>query len=132
MDESYTPTRAGLKSSSTDVVVTNQPSAYSSEHPAYHASTSQSVEKPGAPDEPSDHKLPIKIACVGDSLTYGFGASSSSRNYPADLQHLLGGKFMVRDYGVDGVTAQKEPHTREGSYWNKKFFRKSKKKQCWQ
>ena len=72
-----------------------------------------------------EHKLPIKIACVGDSLTYGFGASSSSHNYPANLQNLLGGKFMVRDYGIDGVTAQKTPHTREGSYWDKKFFRKS-------
>jgi lysophospholipase L1-like esterase len=86
------------------------------------------MEKPEAGVKSSnddEHKPPIKIACVGDSLTYGFGASSSSHNYPANLQNLLGDKFVVRDYGVDGVTAQKKPHTREGSYWDKKFFRKS-------
>ena len=93
--------------------------------PTPTSSPMKKEEKHQEEEEEKDQRLPIKIACVGDSLTYGFGASSASHNYPSNLQNLLGGDFVVRDYGVDGVTAQKEPHTREGSYWDKKFYKKS-------
>jgi lysophospholipase L1-like esterase len=70
-----------------------------------------------------NHDDRIKVACVGDSITYGYGASSPAHSYPSNLQLLLGDNFIVRDYGQDGVTAQKLAATKEGSYWHTKFFR---------
>jgi lysophospholipase L1-like esterase len=44
----------------------------------------------------------IKIACVGDSITYGTGLSGSALttgSYPAVLQSLLGSSYQVGNYG---------------------------------
>ena len=46
---------------------------------------------------------PIKIACVGDSLTYGAGHTESA--YPLVLQLLLGEKYEVKNFGAGGRTA---------------------------
>ena len=40
---------------------------------------------------------PIRVACVGDSITQGSG-------YPNKLQTLLGSNFTVRNFGVSGST----------------------------
>lgn len=43
----------------------------------------------------------IKIACVGDSTTYGHGISGWPKNsYPSVLQNLLGEEYHVNNYGV--------------------------------
>lgn len=43
----------------------------------------------------------IRIACVGDSTTYGHGISNwPKNNYPAILQNLLGEGYHVNNYGV--------------------------------
>ena len=48
----------------------------------------------------------IRVACVGDSVTYGFGIPHfSTKNYPAALQKLLGDKYCVNNYGYSGRTA---------------------------
>lgn len=50
----------------------------------------------------------IKVACVGDSITYGHGVAPwHSNNYPAVLQTLLGENYNVQNFGVSGTTAQK-------------------------
>ncbi len=50
----------------------------------------------------------IKVACVGDSITYGHGVAPwHSDNYPAVLQTLLGENYNVQNFGVSGTTAQK-------------------------
>lgn len=42
----------------------------------------------------------IKIACVGDSLTYGVGATDrTSKSYPSKLQSLLGDSYEVKNFG---------------------------------
>ena len=49
----------------------------------------------------------IRVICIGDSITYGAGLDSSSRNrtsYPARLQELLGNEYQVLNYGVGGTT----------------------------
>lgn len=52
----------------------------------------------------------IKIACVGDSITYGHGISNwPENNYPALLQALLGTSYHVNSYGVSGRAVQ--PHS---------------------
>lgn len=48
----------------------------------------------------------IKVACVGDSITYGHGVSPwHKNNYPAVLQNLLGDGYNVQNFGVSGTTA---------------------------
>ena len=43
----------------------------------------------------------IRVACVGNSITEGFGiAMSSQLGYPAQLQKLLGSNYNVRNFGV--------------------------------
>ena len=48
----------------------------------------------------------LRVACVGDSVTYGFGIPRRSANsYPAALQKLLGDGYCVNNYGYSGRTA---------------------------
>ncbi|MFT5123294.1 MAG: lysophospholipase L1-like esterase [Kiritimatiellia bacterium] len=50
-----------------------------------------------------DTGTPIRIACIGDSITYGYGIPNSEMmSYPARLQHLLGDRFSVRNLGDNG------------------------------
>lgn len=64
----------------------------------------------------------IKIACVGDSITYGHGITGWPRNtYPYLLQRLLGKGFHVNNFGACGRSVHPdtdrpyvaEPHYRE-------------------
>lgn len=49
---------------------------------------------------------PIRIACIGNSITYGAGISSREKNsYPAQLQTYLGPEFQVINFGASGRTA---------------------------
>lgn len=49
----------------------------------------------------------IKIACVGDSITYGFGVHDwGNCNYPKQLDTLLGEGYCVNNYGHSGATVQ--------------------------
>ena len=52
--------------------------------------------------EPAD---PLVVACVGDSITWGGGATNS---YPALLQAELGEGWEVRNFGVNSRTARRE------------------------
>lgn len=49
----------------------------------------------------------VKIACVGDSITYGAEASRDEFNYPSQLQKLLGGGYYVQNFGESGNTLLK-------------------------
>ncbi|MCF0178803.1 MAG: hypothetical protein HUJ97_00970 [Bacteroidales bacterium] len=47
----------------------------------------------------------IKVACVGDSITEGFGLEHpGSDAYPAVLQSLLGEKYDVKNFGMSAHT----------------------------
>lgn len=46
---------------------------------------------------------PIRVACVGDSITAGVGASKGW-DYPDQLQRMLGPGYAVRNFGVSGAT----------------------------
>ena len=47
----------------------------------------------------------IKVACVGDSITYGHGISGwTKNNYPAQLQEMLGDAYHVENFGHSGRT----------------------------
>jgi len=49
----------------------------------------------------------IRVACVGDSITRGTFVWRRKKNcYPAQLQGLLGDRYDVRNFGVNGHAAQ--------------------------
>ncbi len=53
----------------------------------------------------SANYLRTRIACVGDSITYGYSISNRNRNsYPAQLGEMLGNQWSVRNFGVSGAT----------------------------
>ena len=55
--------------------------------------------------EPEDGQ--VKVACIGDSITYGHGIKNwPENNYPAVLQRLLGDGYHVQNFGVSGRAVQ--------------------------
>lgn len=51
----------------------------------------------------------IRVACVGDSITFGFGIKDRQRqSYPAVLGKLLGAGYDVRNFGHSGATLLKK------------------------
>ncbi len=54
---------------------------------------------------------PIKVACIGDSITAGFGLPKEKRqthSYPAVLGRLLGDNYQVTNLGISGRTMLRE------------------------
>ena len=65
----------------------------------------------------------IRVACVGDSVTYGYGIGNRAKhNYPAVLQTLLGNGYCVNNYGYSGRTVAS---TADRPYINEKLYRQS-------
>ena len=54
---------------------------------------------------------PIKVACIGDSVTYGSGIEDRDNNsYPAQLQKMLGDEYVVGNFGKPGATLLVKGH----------------------
>ena len=50
-----------------------------------------------------------RIACVGDSITYGAGIKDrKNMNYPVQLGKMLGSKYEVKNFGNSGSTMLKK------------------------
>ena len=65
----------------------------------------------------------VRVACIGDSLTYGDQVEKREQNsYPAQLQRLLGSGYQVENYGVNAHTMQ---HQGDYPYWEHPFFQES-------
>lgn len=48
---------------------------------------------------------PIKVACIGNSITFGAGIANQAMNsYPAQLGYALGSGYEVRNFGVSATT----------------------------
>lgn len=53
----------------------------------------------------------IKVACVGNSVTFGYGlANPAEEAYPAQLQKLLGEGYEVGNFGKSGATLLSKGH----------------------
>ena len=47
----------------------------------------------------------VKVACVGNSITFGAGVANRVKNaYPNQLQNLLGNEYQIGNFGVSGTT----------------------------
>ena len=68
----------------------------------------------------------IKVSCVGNSITYGYGIEHrDSLSYPAQLGRLLGDKWEVRNFGVSARTLLSKgdhPYIKEQAYIDAKDF----------
>lgn len=51
-----------------------------------------------------------RVACIGDSVTKGYGLKDSTESYPYLLQKLLKGNYLVRNFGFSGATLLKNGH----------------------
>lgn len=56
----------------------------------------------------------IKIACCGDSITFGHMASAPEYSYPSVMQKLLGKDYAVENFGRSGATVIADYDFQEG------------------
>lgn len=66
----------------------------------------------------------IKVACIGNSITYGHGLLRDE-TYPYTLQQLLGEGWEVQNFGVSGRTLLSkgnQPYVEESAYAGAKAF----------
>jgi acyl-CoA thioesterase-1 len=62
-----------------------------------------------------------RVACIGDSITFGAGVANRQQNaYPKVLGVLLGEKYEVRNFGVNGATLLKKG---DKPYWKLGAFK---------
>ncbi len=65
----------------------------------------------------------IKVACVGDSITFGAGIKNRNINsYPAQLGKMLGEKYTVKNFGISGSTVLKKGNK---PYWKQTAYKKA-------
>ena len=73
----------------------------------------------------ADYTETIRVACVGNSVTYGANIRNRGKNsYPAQLGKLLGERWDVRNFGVTGATLLKRG---DMPYWKEPAFRYAQK-----
>lgn len=66
---------------------------------------------------------PIKVACVGNSITYGYGLQNRAEEaYPSQLQQMLGSRYEVGNFGKSGATLLYRGHR---PYIQQEEFRKA-------
>lgn len=54
---------------------------------------------------------PVKVACVGNSITYGLTLDDpATQSYPARLQQMLGDGYVVGNFGKPGATLLRHGH----------------------
>lgn len=57
------------------------------------------------------NKPTIRVACVGNSITYGTGIEDREHfSYPVQLQKMLGDKYVVGNFGKPGATLLRHGH----------------------
>lgn len=77
--------------------------------------------EPMAPIDPAAYKAPVRVTCIGDSITQGAGAAKG-KSYPAQLQELLGSSWEVGNFGVSGRTLLKKG---DFPYWKEQAYQKA-------
>ncbi|MBT3241966.1 MAG: sialate O-acetylesterase [Bacteroidetes bacterium] len=72
------------------------------------------------PVDVNNYQGKIRVACIGNSVTYGHGIEDrEAKSYPAQLQQMLGDRFEVKNFGHSGATLLKKGHR---PYWEQEVF----------
>lgn len=58
----------------------------------------------------------VRVACLGDSITFGARVDAATQSYPARLQEVLGDGFVVQNFGLGSATLIK---TGRPNVWQK-------------
>ncbi len=59
----------------------------------------------------ANSQQPIKVACIGNSVTYGFGHDNPAvTSYPSQLAKMLGDDYEVGNFGKSGATLLRKGH----------------------
>jgi len=77
-----------------------------------------------SPVDPNKYTEPVKVACVGDSITAGVGAGKG-KSWPDQLRAMLGQKWNVKNFGVSATTLMNSgdrPYQKTGAFKNAKDF----------
>lgn len=73
-----------------------------------------------------DKKSGVRVACIGDSITFGAGVENREQNnYPRVLGELLGNGFEVRNFGISGTTLLSKtsyPYIKQKAWTDAKAF----------
>jgi len=69
------------------------------------------------PIDPAKYDGPVRLACIGDSITQGSGTKGNP--YPKQLQEMLGERWEVGNFGVSGRTLLRKG---DHSYWKEKAY----------
>lgn len=65
-------------------------------------------------------EAPVKVACIGNSVTFGYGHKNpKATSYPSVLQQMLGEKYRVENFGHSGATLLRKGHN---PYYKTKAF----------
>ena len=57
------------------------------------------------PIDPGKYDRPVRVACVGDSITWGAGVRNRKHDtYPLQLGRMLGKDWQVKNFGRNGAT----------------------------
>ena len=79
---------------------------------------------PAQPLKPGDYPQPVRVACVGDSITVGSGLKRG-QDYPARLQQMLGTNWDVHNFGLSSRTLLRHgdhPYVLERAFTNALAF----------
>lgn len=76
---------------------------------------------PMVPLQPKTDGKPLRVACVGDSITQGVGAGKG-KAYPTQLQEILGDGWVVGNFGVSGRTLLRKG---DHPYWTEAAYQKA-------
>lgn len=74
-----------------------------------------------APADTSKQTPPIRVACLGDSITHGVGAGPGWA-YPDQLDRMLGDGWDVRNFGHSGATVGKSD---KHAIWGTKEYKEA-------
>ncbi len=74
-----------------------------------------------SPKKKNIGKHVTRVACIGNSITYGYGLQDPAKDsYPAQLQDMLGDKFLVGRFGKSGATLLRKAYR---PYFEQQEFR---------
>ncbi|SDD83423.1 GDSL-type esterase/lipase family protein [Niabella drilacis] len=72
---------------------------------------------------PAFSQKQVRVACVGNSITFGAGIENRARDsYPAQLQTMLGSAYHIMNFGSNGATLLKNGNN---PYWKTQACRQA-------